>query len=149
MSETLKSWAPLPLRLIVGIAFFYHGFPKVSSAAGHQGFAGMLTGLGVPAPGFMAWVVGLVEVIGGLALILGAFVAIASLLLIINMLVAMFKVHLAAGFSFMNIKGMGPEGPIFGMPGYEVHLLFIAGLLALLLGGAGALSIDGMRNKNK
>ena len=149
MSETLKSWAPLPLRLVLGISFIFHGFPKVSSTIGHQGFAGMLASMHVPAPGFMAWVVGLVEVLGGLALILGAFVAIASVLLIVNMLVALFKVHLAQGFSFVNIKGMGPEGPMFGLPGYEVNLLFIAALLALILGGAGAFSIDGMRNKRK
>jgi putative oxidoreductase len=149
MSETLKSWAPLPLRLILGISFIFHGFPKVSSTIGHQGFAGMLASIGVPKPDLMAWVVGGIEVVGGLALILGAFVAIASVLLITNMLVALFKVHLASGFSFVNIKSMGPDGPVFGMPGYEVNLLFIAALLALLLGGAGALSVDGVRKKKK
>jgi putative oxidoreductase len=34
------------------------------------------------------------------------------------------------------------NGPQFGPPGYEVNLLYIAGLLSLILGGAGALSID-------
>jgi putative oxidoreductase len=61
------------------------------------------------------------------------------------MLVAMFKVHLAAGFSFMNIKGMGPDGPIYGLPGYEVNLLYIAALLSLILLGPGVLSIDQWR----
>ena len=147
MSENLREWAPLPLRLILGISFIYHGFPKVFSGADHQQFAGMLGSIGVPARGLMAWVVGLVEVLGGVALIIGAFVVIASALLTINMLVAMFKVHLAAGFSFINVKGMGPDGPIFGLPGYEVNLLYIAGLLTLILAGAGALSVDKMRAK--
>jgi hypothetical protein len=31
------------------------------------------------------------------------------------------------------------------MPGYEVNLLYIAGLLALAIGGAGAYSVDRMR----
>lgn len=146
MSESLRQWAPVPMRLIIGLAFIYHGFPKIS-AEGHQGFVGMLTRIGVPAPGVMAWVAGIVEFVGGVALILGAFVAIASALLAIDMLVALFKVHLAQGFSFINIKGMGPDGPIFGMPGYEVNLLYIAGLLALMLAGAGALSVDGLRGK--
>lgn len=147
MSENLREWAPLPLRLILGISFIYHGFPKVFSGVDHQQFAGMLGSIGVPAPGLMAWVVGLVEVLGGVALIIGAFVVIVSALLTINMLVAMFKVHLAAGFSFINVKGMGPDGPIFGLPGYEVNLLYIAGLLTLILAGAGALSVDRMRAK--
>jgi putative oxidoreductase len=147
MSDTLKQWAPLPLRLSLGISFIYHGYPKLVTGEGHQGFAGMLTNIGVPAPGIMAWVVAIVEVVGGLALIIGAFVAIASLLLLIDMVVALIKVHLAAGFTFINIKGMGPNGPMFGMPGYEVNLLFIAGLLALILAGAGQLSVDGLRKK--
>jgi len=143
MSDKLSRYAPLPLRLILGFGFLFHGLPKLGS--GHAGFVGMLTGIGVPAPGLMAYVVGLVESLGGLALLLGAFVAIASLPLIMNMLVAMFTVHLPAGFSFMNMTGMGPDGPTFGMPGYEVPLLYIAGLAGLALIGAGTLSVDGMR----
>ncbi|MBI4545043.1 MAG: hypothetical protein HY703_07610 [Gemmatimonadetes bacterium] len=40
---------------------------------------------------------------------------------------------------------MTPEGPQFGLPGFEVNLLYIAGLLALLLAGAGTLSLDSLR----
>ena len=143
MFDNLKGYAALPLRLILGFGFIFHGWPKLGS--GHDGFAGMLTGIGVPAPGLMAYVVALVETLGGLALIAGAFVAIVSIPLIINMLVALFTVHLPNGFSFMNMTGMGPEGPEFGMPGYEVNLLYIAGLAALMLMGAGALSVDDIR----
>jgi putative oxidoreductase len=145
MFGKLSEWGPLPLRLILGFGFVYHGFPKVSSVEGHQTFAAMLSGMSVPAPGVMAWVVGLVEVAGGVALIVGAFVVVASVLLTCDMLVALFKAHLAAGFSFINIKGMGPDGPIFGLPGYEVNLLYIGALLTLILAGAGALSIDQWR----
>lgn len=147
MDRTWPAYAPLPLRLILGFGSLYHGWPKVFSAQGHDDFVGMLRNMiGVPAPELMAWVVGLVEVLGGLALIVGAFVAVAGVLLIVDMLVAMFTVHLPNGFNFMNITGMTPEGmPTFGMPGYEVNLLYIAGLLALVLGGAGALSVDEMR----
>jgi putative oxidoreductase len=103
-------------------------------------FAGMLTNLGIPAPGPMAWIVGIVEFFGGLALILGFLVRPAAALLTIDMLVAMFKVHLSQGFNFMHITGMTDTGPTFGMPGYEVNLLYIGGLLSLLLSGGGALS---------
>jgi putative oxidoreductase len=142
MFRTSQQWAPLPLRLILGVGFFYHGWLKVFSSGGHQGFAGMLGSIGVPAPGITAWLVGLAEIVGGLALIAGAFVAIASVVLIGDMVVAMFTVHLPHGFNFINITGMGKQGPVFGMPGAEVNLLYIAGLLVLVIGGTGAWSRD-------
>ncbi len=142
MSAAWSKWAPLPLRLMLGYGFLYHGFPKVFTAQGHAGFEGMLQNIGVPAAGLAAWAVGIVEVLGGVGLILGAFVPIFSVLLIANMLVALFKVHLSNGFSFMNMTGMTAAGPQFGMPGYEINLLYIAGLLALFLRGPSHMSVD-------
>jgi putative oxidoreductase len=142
MGMSLTDYAGLSLRLILGFGFAFHGFPKLFSSAGHAMFAGMLQNIGVPAAGLMSWVVGIVEFFGGLALIAGAFVAIVSLLGLVNMLVALFTVHISSGFSFMNVTGMGPNGPTFGMPGMEIPLLYIAGFLAIFLGGAGALSVD-------
>lgn len=145
MSLLRPDLAPLPLRLILGFGLAYHGFPKLFSAEGHAGFVGMLEGIGVPAPGATAWLVGIVEFVGGLMILIGAFTAVAAALNVIDMLVAMFTVHFPAGFSFLNITGMGPEGMTFGLPGYEVNLLYIGGLLALILGGPGALSVDAAR----
>jgi hypothetical protein len=65
------------------------------------------------------------------------------------MLVAMFTVHLRYGFSAINTIGLTADGPQFGPPGYEVNLLYIAGLLALILGGAGAFSIDRLLARRK
>ena len=95
----------------------------------------------------MAWAVGALEFVGGLALVAGAFVLIFGSLLTINMLVAMFTVHLPQGFNFIHITGMTEAGPTFGMPGYEVTLLYISGLVVLILGGAGAFSIDRRRSR--
>ena len=142
MSDSLNKWAPIPLRLILGFGFLYHGLPKLISAEGHEMFLGMLQNIGVPAAGFMAWLIGTVEVVGGAALIAGAFAAIASALLIADTLVAIVTVHLPLGFNFMNITGMTDAGPQFGMPGFETPLLYLAGLLALLLIGPSHLSLD-------
>lgn len=139
---TSQHWWPMPLRLMLGFGFLYHGLPKVASSPGHAMFVGMLRDIGVPAPDATAWFVGVVEVAGGLALLAGAFVALATIPLIIDMLVAAFTVHLPAGFSFMNVIGMNESGPVLGMPGMEIPFLYIAGLLALLIGGAGAWSVD-------
>ena len=140
-----RGWdfASIPLRLVLGIGFIYHGYPKIFNAGEHEFFVGMLQNLGIPAAGLMAWVVGIVEFFGGIALILGAFVTVVSILGIINMLVAMFTVHFEHGFNFINMT-MTEQGPSFGMPGYEVNLLYIAGFLALAIAGAGAASIDRM-----
>lgn len=135
--------ASIPLRLVLGIGFVYHGYPKVFDAATHSNFTGMLDGIGIPAPSVMSWAVGLLEFFGGLALIIGAFVVVISALGIIEMLVAMFTVHWSHGFNFINMT-MTPDGTSFGMPGIEVNLLYIAGFLALALAGAGALSVDRM-----
>src|SRR5215471_17812851 len=50
----IARWAPIPLRLIVGLGFIEHGLAKLSK--GPDAFAAILHALAVPAPHFMAWV---------------------------------------------------------------------------------------------
>ena len=146
--ETLwRQWAPLPLRLIIGYGFMAHGWAKLSR--GPAEFAKLLEQIGAPLPEATAWVSTLTEVLGGLAILAGAFVAVVSVPLIVMMLVAMFTVHLRYGFSAINTIGLTADGPQFGPPGYEVNLLYIAGLLALILGGAGPFSIDRLLARRK
>ncbi|MEJ7576010.1 MAG: DoxX family protein [Pyrinomonadaceae bacterium] len=142
-----SKWAPLPLRLVIGYGFMAHGYAKLSR--GPEGFANILQTLGVPAPSLMAWMTALIEFFGGLAIIAGAFVPIVSIPLIIIMLVAMFTVHLPYGFSSITLRRMTATGPEFGTPGYEVNLLYIAGLLTLVLGGTGAFSVDRLLARRK
>src|SRR6516225_6161767 len=146
--ETLwRQWAPLPLRLIIGYGFVAHGWAKLSR--GPAGFAKLLEQIGAPLPEATAWVSTFVEILGGLAILAGAFVAVVSIPLIVMMVVAMFTVHLRYGFSAINTIGLTADGPQFGPPGYEVNLLYIAGLLALILEGAGPLSIAGLLTPRK
>ena len=135
-----NQWPILPLRLIIGFGFMAHGWAKWSR--GPEKFGELLQQIGLPFPGFTAWVVTLLELFGGLAILAGAFVAIVSVPLMMSMLVAMFTVHLRYGFSAINTIGLTKDGPVFGPPGYEVTLLYIAGLLVLVLGGPGPLSVD-------
>jgi putative oxidoreductase len=140
-SEALwRQWAPLPLRLIIGYGFMAHGWAKLSR--GPAGFARLLEQIGAPLPEATAWVSTFVEILGGVAILTGAFVAVVSIPLIVMMVVAMFTVHLRYGFSAIDTIGLIADGPQFGPPGIEVNLLYIGGLLALSLGGAGAFSID-------
>lgn len=137
-------WAVLPLRFVVGYGFLLHGAAKWTH--GPAGFARLLQQVGVPWPGPTAWLVMLLELVGGLALLLGAFVVLVSLPLVVSMMVAMFTVQLRYGFSSVNTIGLTPAGPVFGPPGYEINLLYIAALIALAVLGPGSWSVDAWRS---
>lgn len=136
-----RRWALLPLRLIVGFGFMAHGYAKLTRGPEH--FGQLLQQIGVPMPAATAWIVTLLELFGGLAILLGIFVAFVSIPLIVSMLVAMLTVQLRYGFSSVNTIGLTPSGPLFGPPGYEINLLYIASLLALALLGPGPWSAAG------
>jgi putative oxidoreductase len=138
-------WAPIPLRLIVGYGFMEHGYAKLSK--GPEAFAAILHAMAVPYPHFMAWATILTELFGGLAVILGAFVAIVSAPMAAVLLVALFKVHLPYGFSSIKLIAVTAAGAQFGPPGYEVNLLYLACLAALVMGGSGPFSIEGLIGK--
>ena len=136
----LARWAPIPLRLIVGYGFMEHGFAKLSRGVG--AFAAILQAMGVPHPHLMAQLTILTELVGGFAVLLGAFVAIASMPMAAVLLVAMFTVHLPYGFSAIKLIGVTAAGAQFGPPGFEVDLLYVASLAALVLGGSGPFAVD-------
>jgi putative oxidoreductase len=133
-------WAAIPLRLIVGYGFMEHGFAKLSR--GPEAFAAILHTMGVPAPHLMAWLTILTEVIGGLAVLLGAFVPLVSVPMAAVLLVAMLTVHLPYGFSSIKLLSVMSGRAQFGPPGYELDLIYIACLAALVLGGSGPMAID-------
>lgn len=132
MFNSMKDYAALPLRLVMGGSMAAHGISKF--AGGIENTSGFFETLGIPAASLMAPLVAAIETIAGLAIVAGAFVPLMSLLLVFVMLGAMFTVHWANGFFFTNQP-----------PGVEVNLLFIAGFLALMFLGAGKLSVDDMR----
>ena len=144
---TFSRWAPLPLRLIVGYGFIVHGFAKLSR--GPDTFAAVLDTLGVPLPHLFAWLTTLVELIGGTAVIAGAFVPLASVPMAVVLLTALFTVHLPYGFFSVKLVEVTTHGTKFGPVGYEVILLYLAGLCALAAGGAGPLSIDEWRRRSE
>lgn len=124
-------WAPLPLRLALGVIFVAHGSQKAFGAFNGPGLAGftkLLDSMGIPLAGFMAVVVMLVELVGGVCLFLGIGTRIAAALIAVNMLVAIFKVHLTKGLFDM-------EG------GFEYPLVILAACITLVILGGGALSL--------
>ena len=143
----IASWAPIPLRLIVGYGFMEHGFAKL--ARGPDAFPAILHALGVPAPHLMGWLTILVEIVGGLFVLLGALIPLASIPMAAVLLVAMITVHLPYGFSSIKLQAVTASGAQFGPPGFETNLLYLACLAALVLGGSGPLALDGLLAKRR
>ena len=89
--------------------------------------------MGIPA--VFAFLAIAAEFFGGLGLIVGFLSRIAAFGILVNMVVAILKVHMVNGF-FMNWTG-AQKGE-----GFEYHLLAIVIALAIIVRGAGALSVD-------
>ena len=143
----LGQCGPLLLRLIVGYGFMVHGYAKLTR--GPETFAVLLHTLGVPLPLLFAWLTTLVELLGGLAILLGAFVPVVSLPMAVVLLTALFTIHLPYGFFSVKLVEVTGNGVRFGPVGYEVILLYLASLGALVLGGAGPLSVDQWRSRGR
>jgi len=135
-----SDWYAIPLRLMVGYGFMEHGYAKL--ARGPDAFVHILTALGVPMPELAAWATILVELLGGLAVLLGALIPLASIPMIVVLLVAIVTVHLPNGFSSIKLQSISADGAHFGQPGYETDLLYMAALIALVVGGSGPLALD-------
>ena len=138
----LSTWAPVPLRLIVGIGFMEHGYAKLLK--GPETFAALLHALNIPLPHLTVWLTILTELLGGLAVLLGASIPLVSAPMAVVLLTAMFSVHWRYGFSSIKLLAVTPAGATFGPPGYECDLLYFACLVALVLSGSGPFSLEGI-----
>jgi putative oxidoreductase len=137
-STTATYWQ-LPLRLGLFIVFWMHGAQKVLGmyqGPGLQGFAGYVSGLGMPA--FMGYVAAFTEFLGAWSMCFGFLTRLFALGLAVDMTVAIATTHWKWGF-FLNWMGEPNRGH-----GYEYTFTLLLVALALLMGGAGTLSIDRM-----
>jgi putative oxidoreductase len=130
-SARVQDWALVILRLGIGAAFILHGYPKLFPA-GPGGFAGLLQNLGFPGPVFLAYAVSILEFGGGIAMVLGLFVRYIGVLMVMEMIVTSSRVKMPRGVSFIFPKGTG----------WELDFLLLIIALALVLLGAGAISLD-------
>lgn len=119
------------LRIVLGLIFVAHGGAKLFGGVG--GTVAFFGSLGIPLPFLAAWMITLLEFVGGMFLIVGLFVLPTAILLAVHMLVGIILVHIPNGFFVIGPDAAG---------GYEFNLLLIAGLLSLLLGGPGYATVD-------
>lgn len=115
------------LRVVLGLTFFIHGVVKFQD--GISNTVGYFDSLGIP--GFMAYVVAIIELVGGIALILGLGTRIVASLIAIIMIGAIFTAKLSLGF-----LGNGQ------MAGYELDLILLASAIYFIFADRSFLSLD-------
>ena len=125
-SKALSGIGLTIIRVVVGIVFAAHGAQKLMT--GFDQVSAQFVAYGIPMPLAAAILVTLVEILFGLALLVGLKTRLAAVPLAVDMVVALLKVHLPHGF--------------FGPGGIEYPLVLLAVLVALMLMGAGPVSID-------
>ena len=127
-------WASVPLRVGLGVIFAYSGWGKWRR--GIRGTGDWFQGLGLPMPHLLAPFVASVELGGGVLLLMGLGTSWVAIPLAVNMVMASLTQKFKVGAPFQG-------GDV---QGYELDVLMVIGCVALILLGAGPLSIDGVIN---
>lgn len=115
------------MRVVLGIIFVFHGVDKFQMGLGNV--EAWFSSLGIP--GFLAYVVAVIELVGGIMLILGLFTRYVSGLLVIVLAGAIITAKLSVG-----LLGNGQ------MAGYELDLVLILISLYLVVVYRTPLSVD-------
>lgn len=131
----MQSLAFLILRLTFGLGFAVHGYQSLFVIEGGMDrLTGLVAQQGWPAPEAWAYLAKITELAGGLLIALGFLTRAAALACAGTMGVAIYMAHLDDPF----------RDPAGGAS-WELAGLYLAAFLALLLTGAGRISIDGLR----
>jgi uncharacterized membrane protein YphA (DoxX/SURF4 family) len=125
------AWGLLLLRILVGWVFLSEGIQKFLFPVALG--AGRFAKIGIPTPQFTGPFVGIVEIVCGILILVGFFTTLASVPLLINISVAIvttkFPMFMKQGFWAAMHEG-------------RTDFCMFVGLIAILLLGAGSLSLD-------
>jgi putative oxidoreductase len=119
--------ALLLVRLVMGLAFVLHGWPKIQNPMAWMNAMG-----GSSVPSILQVLAALAEFGGGIALILGLLTPIAAFGLFCQMIGALVLVHLPQGHPFVSQTG----------PSFELPLVYLVVAVMLIALGPGKWSID-------
>ncbi|WP_102960735.1 DoxX family protein [Mangrovicella endophytica] len=112
----------LPIgRILLSIIFIVSGFGKLAGAAG---FSGYLASLGFPAPLVMAYLVGLFELLGGVALVVGFQTRIVAIAFALFCVATGLLAHMGDATALMK------------------NIAMAGGFLVLAASGPGAFAVD-------
>lgn len=134
MSESLKSPLVLVGRLLLALMFVLAGFSKLG---GIEGTAAYIASAGLPMATALAVIVGLLELVGGIAIMVGYHARWAAL--------ALGLFTLAASLLFHNFWSMPADKAFVQQLMFMKNLSVAGGLFVVAALGAGALSLDARR----
>lgn len=115
------------IRLVLGVIFFSHGFIKFSDGIANT--VAFFETIGIS--GFLAYVVGSIELVGGVLMILGLGTRIVSVLFSIILIGALITVKRSTGM----------------LGGYELDIALLSMSLSLIIGGGGTYSLWNLMKK--
>ncbi|PBB67746.1 hypothetical protein CK228_14945 [Mesorhizobium sp. WSM4312] len=116
-------------RILLAVIFLLSGFGKLTAISGTAAYFG---GLGLPVPTLTAVVVGLIELLGGLAILVGFQTRVAAWVLAIFTVATGLVAHTGWADQMQMIQ-------------FLKNLAITGGFLLLASSGAGAYSIDAKR----
>ncbi|MEW4327655.1 DoxX family protein [Rossellomorea marisflavi] len=118
----MQSIASFILRIVLGFTFFVHGLDKFQG--GLSNTADFFSSMGIP--GLMAYIVAVIELVGGVAMVLGLGTRIIGALFTLVMLGAIVTVKFSAGF----------------VGGYELDVALLAMSVYFILSSQSAFALD-------
>ena len=133
LTETIPTYATLPIRLGLGSVMVAHGAQKVLGIWGGRGFNTWISGM--PPFEFMrpTWlwmsVAAFAEFLGGIMIIFGLYTRVAAFFVACSMLTAVVGVHMKNGF-------------FLAQGGIEFAMVLLAMAVSLLIWGGGSASAD-------
>ena len=123
MCNRCAPWSLTALRVVVGLIFIYHGYPKLFGET--EAMVAFFSSTPLPAPALMVTLAGIIEFFGGILLVAGLFTRYVATIAAVEFIIIILVVKLRMGWASM-----------------ELDLLILAGLFVLACAGANWLSLD-------
>jgi putative oxidoreductase len=133
--ESISPYSYAIIRFIAGAILIFHGYSKLFVTGVEPVADHVVSVLGLPLPIAWAYLLGILEFFGGIALAIGFLTRPIALLLTIEFIVITFW-HSGNGYAFSN-----PHG------GFEYPLVLLVIYVAIFFRGAGRCSIDRLIGK--
>ena len=131
-----QDYAPIGLRIVIGLIFIAAGYKKLMDISGTAGF---FDNIGIPVPLFFAWLVAFVELVGGIAVLFGIGTRYFALLLSIIMVVAILTTKINSQIALAQMFDRS-----------RLDLMLLASNISLMISGGGKYSLDSILcTKNK